>query len=157
MTQPTQKVEDRLVNVYYCTIESCKTITPEGEVIYFANGRYITDRASHIAYLDKEIAAGHPHIHTKPGEEQMKSSDLDPMKKIKDKLRAEVLAEIAAESPETKAALLAETQTATLEAARKSAAESAAPEKLTPASTAKLAATTGKSNSAPVASVVAKK
>lgn len=86
------KVE-RLYNVFYNTIKSCKTITDKGRTISFINGKYVTDVKEEIDYLEHEISLGNNHIYVKEGEEQLTSDELDPMKMLKKKHIAEYLAD----------------------------------------------------------------
>lgn len=114
----TQKKEDKLLHIFYSTIQSVKTITDtivtvagrsihKSDTISFVNGRYVTDNEEHIKFLMDEIAQGHPHIYIKKGQEQQLASELDPIAMLKKKHYKEFLEEQAvanvAKDPDPKA------------------------------------------------------
>jgi hypothetical protein len=82
--------------VYKSGMKSMQMITPKGHKILFVNGRYITDNADVIEYLDKEIAAGHPDVRIDSNEMYYDPQVHDPVAALRKKFRDELLAEMAA-------------------------------------------------------------
>jgi len=99
----TQTAKEKQFQTYSSPKSSFRMMTPKGRRINFIKGKHITCIPEEIEYLDDEIAAGIRFI-TKG--EPVTSEDLDPMAALKKRLRAEILAEQAAnlneaaESPE---------------------------------------------------------
>ncbi len=89
------KQPEKLYHVFYHTIKSCRMVTEFGRSICFVDGKYITDVKEEIDYLQKEMTVGNLHLSIKPGEEQLTSDQLDPMKVLKAKFIAEYKAEQA--------------------------------------------------------------
>lgn len=85
-------MSDKLVNLYFSRISSCRYVFPDGSEAAFISGRYSTDDPAKIANLDYEISKGHPHIFTDPDKLQVSESSLDPMEELKAKIISEYLA-----------------------------------------------------------------
>lgn len=83
------KEQEKEFHVFWHTSPSCRMVTETGRVISFIDYRYVTDVSEDIAYLKKEVAAGHPNLYTKEGQEIMTSSQLDPMQALRDKFYKE--------------------------------------------------------------------
>lgn len=79
--------------VFRSTLPSCVYVFKAGKHANFIDGKYRTNIAHEIAELDAEIAAGHTFISSKP--EELVSA-VDPMTALREKFRAELLAEQAA-------------------------------------------------------------
>lgn len=82
--------------LFKCSIASAKFFFKDGNVAYFVNGRYATDNENYIAELEAEIKAKHPHIFVDENEKETAQITQDPMSALKEKLRAELLAEMEA-------------------------------------------------------------
>lgn len=83
------------VNVYHATIKSCKYIFKDGTVANFVNGKFPTTLPQQIEELDKVVAAGHPHIHVRKGEEVVDYDTTDPLAELRKKFFNEFKAEQA--------------------------------------------------------------
>jgi hypothetical protein len=70
---------------------SCNVVMPDGRVIIFVSGTYRTDKPAEIDYLEKEIAAGHPHLFIDQNEATVDSEMVDPMNALRAKIIAEYL------------------------------------------------------------------
>ena len=116
-------------NVYKSSLPNQRIALPNGRLLRITSGKYITDKADEIAFLDAEIEAGFPYL-AKNG--TITSSDLDPMAALRSRIIAEYVAEQAAG---VKAAVPAPTLTPVETA------------KLVPASTSELGALSADSNS----------
>ena len=124
ITLPTTKEEEKTFNVYKSTMASHKLVTSTGKVLSIVDYQLITNNAEDIEFLDAEVKAGFPFLSKA---EQVTSTELDPMAKLRAKMKEEARQEI-----------LAETKDSNYEAA-----------KAKPASTATLSALAAGSNSAP--------
>lgn len=94
---PTEPV--KILRLYKSSMSAVNFICGNGDVITFAQGRYYTDNPSHIAYLDAEIRSNHPHIFVDPNEREVASNMITPMQQMREKIRQELLAELAAGVP----------------------------------------------------------
>lgn len=84
------------MNVYYNSLVNCQFIFKDGKVANFLGGRYLTNTPKEVEELDAEVALGHPHIYVKSEELTIDTTFVDPMDAIREKVRKEVLAEMAA-------------------------------------------------------------
>ena len=92
---PPPPVSDvKMLRLYKSTMSAVNFICGNGDVITFAQGKFYTDRESHIAYLDAEIKSGHPHIFIDPLEREVASNLITPMQQLRDKIRKELLEEL---------------------------------------------------------------
>jgi hypothetical protein len=67
-----------------------------GKVISFISGRYTTEDPKEIEELDDQIAKGYTGIIIDPREKEIDARAMDPMFRLKEKMRQELLAEMAA-------------------------------------------------------------
>jgi hypothetical protein len=89
------------VNLFFSVIPSCQYVFKSGKIASFVSGRYSTHIASEVEELNAEIAAGHPHLFVKKGEEKVLVADLDPVSALRKKFFAEFqAAQAAAIDPE---------------------------------------------------------
>lgn len=103
-----QETVEKVYNVYYNSVGSCKMVTEAGRTIAFVGGKYVTDIEEEINYLNKELALGNSKLSVVPGQEQMTAEDLDPMAALKKQHIAEYLAEQEAQAGNLKAGTLKE-------------------------------------------------
>lgn len=68
----------------------------DGSVASFVRGRYSTDDPARIKQLENEIATKHPYIYKDTKETTIDTEKLDPMWKLKQDMRAQILEEMAA-------------------------------------------------------------
>lgn len=73
---------------------SCKYCFKDGTEAIFMNGRYRTDNEEYIEELMNEIKKGHPHIFNPRDVDTLVD---DPLATFKQRMRAELLAEIKAQ------------------------------------------------------------
>jgi hypothetical protein len=85
-----------ILKLYKSTIPSINFILGNGKPCIFINGRFATDVDSEISALDYEIKLGHPHIRVDDAEPTIDSDMVDPMEVLRAKMRAEIIAEMAA-------------------------------------------------------------
>lgn len=90
----------KLVHVFLSSIPYIKMIRTDGKELPFRDGKYCTDDAADIAYITKEIEAGHPHIRVPESEDQrvVESQLLDPMNALRARIEQEIRAQIAIEN-----------------------------------------------------------
>jgi hypothetical protein len=74
---------------------SSNYIFRSGKVANFVHGRFSTDMQSEIDELESEIKLGHPNIFKDSKEATIDTEKLDPLWRIKENIRAEILADIA--------------------------------------------------------------
>lgn len=67
-----------------------------GRTISFIGGRYLTDNPKEIEELDHQIKNGHTSIAIDPREMEVDSRYNDPIFRLKEQLRADILRELAA-------------------------------------------------------------
>lgn len=96
--ETSEAKEKKIFNVYKSTLQSHKIIRSDGKVLAVVNFQFITDDEKDIEFLDAEIAAGFPYL-SKP--EQLTSDDLDPMAKLRAKMKEEARQEILAETADS--------------------------------------------------------
>lgn len=75
-------------------IASSNYLYKNGKAASFVNGRYMTDQPAEIDELMEEIKAGNPFIYIDENEKEVDSDVKDPLSALKDKLRAEMMAEL---------------------------------------------------------------
>jgi small-conductance mechanosensitive channel len=68
----------------------------DGSIASFVRGRYSTDDPARIKQLENEIATKHPYIYKDAKEATIDTEKLDPMWKLKQDMRAQILEEMAA-------------------------------------------------------------
>lgn len=89
--------EDVQLHVYKNYLPSCHYVFKDGSQATFVAGEFKTANPYEIEQLDAEVRRGHPHIYidkTKPAVVSAKL-DADPMAALREKIRAEILAEQA--------------------------------------------------------------
>ena len=96
---PPPKEDVKILRLYKSSMSAVNFICGNGDVITFAQGRYYTDNPRHIAYLDAEIASKHPHIFIDPLEKEVASNLVTPMQQLREKIRQELLLELAVGTP----------------------------------------------------------
>jgi len=106
-------IQEKLYNVFYSTLESCRMITKGGRNIAFVLGKYVTAVPEEIQYLQEEISLGNSRISVIPGKEQMTADDLDPMKALKKQHIKEYLADQALLDKNVAAGTLSESSSET--------------------------------------------
>jgi hypothetical protein len=84
--------------LFKSTHQSIKYIFRDGVTAYFIHGMYHTTNPKHIEELNAEVAAKHPHIFIDSKEKTIDTEKVDPISKLRDKLRAEILDEMARNS-----------------------------------------------------------
>jgi hypothetical protein len=84
--------------LFKSTHASIKYIFRDGSTANFIHGKYSTSVKKHIEELNAEVEARHPHILVDPKEITIDTEKTDPISKLKDKLRAEILDEMARQS-----------------------------------------------------------
>lgn len=77
---------------------SCKYCFTDGTEAIFMNGRYRTDNEGYIKELMIEIKKGHPHIFNPRDVDTLVD---DPLATFKQRMRAELLAEIAVQEAQS--------------------------------------------------------
>lgn len=85
-----------MLNVFKSAIKHINILMENGKQLSFHNHRYETDDAAEIAFLNKQIEAGHVHIYVDDKEVTVDKDVKDPLEAIKEKVRQELLAEMAA-------------------------------------------------------------
>lgn len=88
--------EDIQLHVYNNRLPSCHYVFKDGSQATFVNGIYKTGNPYEIEQLDKEVRMNHPHIFIDKSTPAVVSAklDADPMAALRDKLRAEIIAEL---------------------------------------------------------------
>lgn len=89
--------QDVDLHVYHNRLPSCHYVFKDGSQGTFVAGVYKTANPYEVEQLDKEVRLKHPHIYvdkTKPAVISAKL-DADPMAALREKIRAEILAESA--------------------------------------------------------------
>ena len=84
------------LNVYHSATKSLQTVTPAGTRIVFINGVYYTHRQEEIDFLDT-LVADRRGIYVDPKQVTISEAERDPMTALRNKLRAELLAEMQAQ------------------------------------------------------------
>lgn len=79
------------VQLFFCTIKSCRFVFPDGSEAAFIDGRYATSDPDKAAYLDYEISKGHPHIHRDLNNLECDAKMLDPMEELRAKIIKEAI------------------------------------------------------------------
>lgn len=86
--------EDVQLHVYKNRLPSCHYVFKDGSQATFVNHEFKTANEYEIAQLDKEVKLNHPHIYIdKANAVISKKLDADPMAALREKIRAEILAE----------------------------------------------------------------
>lgn len=75
---------------------SSNYIFRSGKVANFVRGRFSTDDPTEIKELQNEVDTKHPYIYKDAKEATIDTEKLDPMWKLKQDMRAQILAEMAA-------------------------------------------------------------
>jgi hypothetical protein len=84
--------------LFKSTHASIKYIFKDGSTANFIHGKYSTANKKQIEELSAEVEARHPHILIDAQERTIDTEKVDPISKLKDKLRAEILDEMARQS-----------------------------------------------------------
>jgi hypothetical protein len=90
MTAATQEPK---LHVFFSTIKSMQTITPSGGRILFVSGTYYTKDEEEIQFLN-EMARKNRGVYTQPDMLTISEADRDPMQALRNKVRAEIMAEM---------------------------------------------------------------
>jgi hypothetical protein len=77
---------------FHNSLGSCKYIFKDGTEAPFTGGIYYTDNEAKVAELKAEIAAGHPYISVKAGEETVNVAIGDPLEAVRRAAAAEAIA-----------------------------------------------------------------
>lgn len=85
-----------ILRVYKCHLLSVNVVLPSGKFCVFTNGYYRTKEEGEIAFFDREVALGHPHIYIDPHESEVDESLVDPMAMLRHKIIEEYKASMAA-------------------------------------------------------------
>lgn len=80
------------LRVFKSTLPSVNFIFGNGKPAIFQQGVYRTNVEWEIVELEKEIAAGHPHIYIDQNEREIDSEMVDPMNALRAKIIAEFVA-----------------------------------------------------------------
>lgn len=83
-----------IMQVFKSSIASVKYIFKNGKEAHFINGKFLTDIEDEIKQLRDEITSGHPHIYVDAKETEI-DTEADPLAALKEKLREQLLQEIA--------------------------------------------------------------
>lgn len=95
MTTPQTTQEPRL-HVFFSHSKSVQLVTPTGQKIVFVSGKYYTQDESEIAYL-QDMVRMKREVYTDPNMLTISESERDPMTALKNRMREEILAEMAAQ------------------------------------------------------------
>lgn len=93
----TTQTQEPRINVFFSHGKSLQVVTPRGGRITFVAGKYYTRKEEEIQFL-QEMAADGRGVYVDPNMVTIAESDRDPMTALKNKLREEILAEIAAQT-----------------------------------------------------------
>lgn len=85
---------DKVYNVYKSTMQAHKVIRTDGKVCHVTNGKYITDDAKDIEFIDAEIEAGFQYLRL---EKQVTAAELDPIATLRNTLKEEAKEELMQE------------------------------------------------------------
>ena len=77
---------------------SIKYVFRDGSVAIFIHGKYSTANKKYIEELQNECELKHPHIFVDLKEKTIDTEKIDPISKLKEKLRAEILDDMARQS-----------------------------------------------------------
>jgi len=80
------------LELFKSRVSSMQYVFKDGKYAHFVDFKFYTNHPEHVAELKKEIGIGHPHIYQTAGEEKI-IKDTDPMAGLKERLRAEIIAE----------------------------------------------------------------
>jgi len=94
-TQPQVPVMEKIAKVFKATLPSVNYIFRNGKPAIFINSRFATAIQTEIDELEAEIAAGHPHLFIDEAEKTIDAKLIQPMEALREKLRAEIMAEMA--------------------------------------------------------------
>lgn len=85
-----------VLKVFKSTVLSSRYVTPSGKVCSFIGGKFYTKDKEIADFLTNEIARGNPHLFIDKNEAEIVAEDRDPMVALTKKVRAQILAEMAA-------------------------------------------------------------
>lgn len=80
------------LELFWSRIYSMQYVFKDGKYAHFVDYKFYTNHPEHVAELKKEINFGHPHLYQKAGEERV-LKDTDPLAGLKERIRAEIIAE----------------------------------------------------------------
>ena len=89
-------MSEQLATIFKARIPSVNYIFKNGKPAIFISGRFATPIQSEIDELKAEIEAGHPHIYIDADEPTMDAELISPIDALREKIRAELMAEMAA-------------------------------------------------------------
>lgn len=95
MTTQTQTQEPRF-HVFFSHAKSLQTVTGDGRKIIFVSGKYYTKHPGEIEFLNGMVEDNRG-IFVDPNMLTVSEADRDPVQALKNKIRQEVLAEMAAQ------------------------------------------------------------
>lgn len=85
--------QESKLHVFFSTIKSMQTVTTSGGRILFVNGTYYTKDEEEIQFLN-EMARKNRGIYVQQDMLTISEADRDPMQALKNKVRAEIMAEM---------------------------------------------------------------
>jgi hypothetical protein len=85
-----------LARIYKAHLPSVNYVFTNGKPAIFVAGKFATTVASEIEELDREIAAGHPHIYIDENEREVPAETIDPIAALRAQIEAEIRATMAA-------------------------------------------------------------
>ena len=96
MTAETQTKQESRFHVFFSHAKSMQTVTGDGRKIVFVSGKYYTKHAGEIEFL-KSMVEENRGIYIDPNLLTVSEADRDPVQALKNKIRQEILAEMAAQ------------------------------------------------------------
>lgn len=85
-----------ILKVFKNRIPNSNYITKAGKQLSFVNGTHTTDNEVDVQELEAEIKSGNPHIYVDENEKEVDSEAATPIQQLEQKMRAKILAEMAA-------------------------------------------------------------
>jgi hypothetical protein len=96
MTTDTTKPESpEILHLFHSTLENCQYVFKDGQTAVFKGNRYATSKPQYIKELQEEVALKHPMITIDPNKKTITYEELLPDYELKQRLRAEIMAELA--------------------------------------------------------------
>lgn len=87
-----------IAKLFKSSVPNIFTILQTGTRVNFVNGVYFTTNKEDIAELTEEVLRGHPQIYIDANETEIDTKAVTPYEQLKQKIRGELLAEMAAAS-----------------------------------------------------------
>lgn len=89
-------MSEQLASIFKARIPSVNYIFKNGKPAIFIQGKFATANQAEIDELTEEIKNGHPHIYIDTEEATIDAELISPIDSLRDKIRAELMAEMAA-------------------------------------------------------------